>query len=220
MKTTFHCLIYIFITYILTATDACASAPYAHLNLSMGKTGDFHNYGGGVHLGYRINPSLSTPTYSSFELDIQYLDGNQSRSALEEEAIGDETLEVENRLKVYITQVPVLFNYKYNALIANSKLSWYAGAGLGMCLVKSKVIQSTSIPSIENLTESDTNSHTTAFLMGQLFGGLSYALTDALSIQAGAKIMNMKKMVFRLGNQSLSTKSFQTAVELGLTYSW
>jgi len=217
MKTIFHCLIYTFITYTLTATDACAYEPYAHLNLSMGKTGDFHNYGGGVHLGYRINPSLSTPSHSSFELDIQYLDGNQSRSSMLKSEIDGEKAPIENRLKVQLIQVPIFFNYKYNALIANSNLSWYAGAGLGMGLIKSKVIQSTSF---KDLTGSDTDSHTTAFLMGQLFGGLSYALTDALSIQAGAKIMNMKKMVFRMGNQSLSTKSFQTAVELGLTYSW
>ncbi len=210
-----------------------ASAPiYTGVSGGWFKNRGVESWGGGAHVGFELaekRPEL----HQGLELEVWGLQGRGHASEssepfiFEDEGAIGQAVRTSNR-SVKLTQVPVMVNYRvWGKANESSSMTWYAGAGIGCQWARSK----------DRLTESFvmdpggpvsinpySKNHNHALLTGQLFAGLGYEFSDALSATLGARVLMTKRQTWSGSNAEtvapVRTGVCQLGVELGLNYAY
>ena len=118
--------------------------------------------------------------------------------------------------------VPITLDYKYEATLSGH-LNYYVGAGLGIAVVETSCdwSWSQSLPPPYGGTHSDSDDRTDVRFYAEIFAGLSYNVTDAFQIFAGARYIlmnNVDRNLHVAGASYDAGLNNDFLLELGLRY--
>ncbi len=217
---------------------ASVASAHVYTGVSGGyfKSHDVESWGGGVHVGYDFVEKTAF-FHQGIELEIWGLSGRGHAS--ESGPTTDGLFTLTNKSTLKLTQVPVMINYRlWGKFDSCLPVTWYAGAGVGFQWMRAKnhVVSSLKdtggapqdVCAIISETPAtcspvyDKTRNQTVFT-GQLFAGLGYDITDALSATVGTRIFMSQSHTWddgRIVGSPVHMGPFQVGMELGLNYAY
>lgn len=219
---------------------ASVASAHVYTGVSGGyfKSHDVESWGGGVHAGYDFSAKTAS-FHQGIELEICGLSGRGHATESGSMPKDGKIFFLTNKSTLKLTQVPVMINYRlWGKFDQSLPITWYAGAGVGFQWMRAKnhVVSSlkdtggtpadvcatiSSTPATCSPVYDKTRNQT--IFTGQLFAGLGYDMTDALSATVGTRIFMSQSHTWddgRIVGSPVHMGPFQVGVELGLNYAY